>query len=235
MKLQKIVLTSLFIFTALSAMARAAAIVTVAVSTDGRSLQNFLGTPLTAGNLGTNNDGAVVQIGYFQGASTASNFGDANESNFVILIGANSQLSLNLTIGDTVANVTGHGEIFADVDVSGRTGGGVTDTAFPAVGVPLSMRIFSGTTIGGSTHYDVVSNDSWVWVTPVNSPSIARIEMNFDIAGLVSKNGQAVTTIGSPVRTTAVNPFLVPEPTSAALLMVGLVSLVSRRRRVAKV
>jgi hypothetical protein len=77
----------------------------------------------------------------------------------------------------------------------------------------------------------------WNWKTPAVAPP--SILISFDDAGLVSRADGANNRTPSAVAPTTTNlsttnPATTPEPTSAALMMVGLVSLAARRRRQAK-
>lgn len=205
-------------------MAHGAALVTVAVSTDTRSLQDINGVALSGGSPTITGDGVAVQIGYYQGATSGSIFfGNGDENTFISLIGTGSVLGLGLTLGDTSANGAANGEIFADVDVTGA------NAAFPAAGVPLVMRFFSAATLSGSTRFEAISNLAWGWVNPVNLPSIARVDMNFDIPGMVAKSGANISAFGSPIRASSPNPLAVPEPTS--LMLVSIVGLLASARR----
>ena len=221
-------------FSLLASLSQAAALVTITVDSGARSLQNQLGTPLTAGNLAVNGDGAVIQVGYFQTATVGNNFGNGT---FVPLTGAGSLFNVATTIGDSVANGPGNGEIFTDpLNLFAGQNGGANDALFPPAGTPLSIKIFNNTTINGSTFFGVFSNNLWKWGTPANAPAQPLINILFDSAGLVAQNSANLNagTPGTALRTLTPN-VVAPEPTSATLLMVGLVSLASRRRRVAKV
>lgn len=227
MKLTKSLLLFLTTSIALCEMAGAAALVTVAVSTDSRSLQNASGVALSGGNPVIDGDGTAVQIGYYQGATANTIFfGNGDETTFVTLIGAGSVLGLNLTVGDSVVNAPANGEIFADINVIGSS------AFYPAAGVPLVMRFFSSTSVSGSPFFQVISNLAWKWVAPVNLPSIARVDMNFDIPGMASRNGAAISADGTPIRAATANPLFVPEPTSFLLLSsVGVIAFARRNRK----
>lgn len=226
MKLQKIFLAILGTSLALSGLANAAALVTVAVSTDGRSLQDAAGVALTGGSSTITGDGTAVQIGYYQGATANTIFfGNGDESTFVPLIGSGSVLGLNLTIGDTAANQAANGEIFADIDITG------SNAAFPAAGVPLVMRFFTTTSLtGAGSKFEAISNLAWKWANPVDLPSIARVDMNFDISGMVAKSGTNIAAPGSAIRASSPNPLAVPEPSSMLLLSIGALVSLKRRR-----
>ena len=203
--------------------------VTVTIDTGSRSLRDQLNVALTGGSAAVNGDGAVFQLGYYSGASLGSNFGNGN---FVALTGQGSLFNVSTTIGDAVFNTTGNGELFSvPLDIFTGLNGGVNDGLLPTAGTPLSARFFNATTIALSTYFEAVSNNSWLWQAPANSPSQPNISINLDDPGLVAKSGTNVATPGTTIKT---NTLIVPEPTSATLMMVGFVSLASRRRRQAK-
>lgn len=213
-----------------------AAITTLSISSGfspDRAINNFDGTtPLTSGVSGTAGDGAVIQIGYYSSATAGNNFGSGSFGSFTPLTGQGSVFGFaNTTIGDTPANLSPgpfNGFFISGINIQA----GINDALLPTPGTPLSIRIFNNTTIAASTRYQALSNNLWLWQAPANAPLSPTINMNLNSAGLVALSGATVATPGSTISTTI---STAPEPTSAALLMVGLVSLASRRRRVAKV
>ena len=200
-----------------------AAQVTILIDTGSRSLQNQTGVALTAGSSSVDGDGAVFQIGYYVGATTNNNFGNGD---FIALTGATSVFGISTTVGDSFDAPAGNGEVFS-VPLSIFSGGS-SDSLLPSAGTPLSARFFNATTIALSTHFQSVSNNLWLWATPANVPNNPSIGINFDDTGLVAKDGTNVATPGSNIRTSVA---IVPEPATMSLMLVGLVSLASRRRR----
>lgn len=208
-----------------------APLVTLSIDSGGRTLRDLGGTALTAGTAASG-DGAVVQIGYYTGATAGNNFGLPG-AQWNALTGEGSLFGVSTTIGDTVPSGAGPGKIFTDdLNVFTGTNGGVNDGLLPAANQVLSIRLYNTASLGTATFFNAVSNNSWLWATPANSPSQPLIFLFLDDPGLVAQNLVPVGTAGSNVNTTIP---IVPEPTSTALLMLGLVSLASRRRRVAKV
>jgi hypothetical protein len=225
MKLLKPLSLSGACMAALLTFSQAAPLVTFNIDSGSRSLRDNLGVPLTVGNPSLNGDGAILQIGYYSTATIADNF----SGTFIPLTGAGSLFGVVTTIGDTASNGPSDGEIFTDpINLFGGTNGGVNDGLFPAPGTPLSIRLFNSTTLGGATFTESISNDLWLWQTPANAPSQPIINLFLGSAGLTAKSGASVS---SPSANVGTNTPVVPEPTSAALMMVGLLSLAARRRR----
>ena len=221
--------TSLAFISMLSAFGHAATLVSINVDTGARVLRNQSSVALTGGSTTVDFDGAVFQIGYYSTATTANNFGNGT---FIALTGEGSFFNVPTTIGDSKDNGAGNGEIFSNrLDIFTGQNGGVNDGLLPSPGTPLSLLIYNNTNIALSSHYEAISNDLWLWATPANDPSQPIVNINFDDSGLVAKSGTNVASPGSNVNT---NTPVVPEPTSAALLLVGLVSIAARRRREAK-
>ena len=215
---------SFFIATGLlSAFSYGAAQVQMTIDTGSRSLQNQSGVALTAGALGVDGDGAVFQVGYYVGAAVNNNFGNGE---FIALTGPTSLFGVTTSIGDSFNNGAGNGEVFS-LPLAIFSGGS-NDSLLPSAGTPLSARFFNGTTIAQSSFFQAVSNNLWVWLTPAVVPNNPSIELNFESAGLIAKDGTNVATPGTNIRTSVA---IVPEPATMSLMLVGLVSFASRRRR----
>lgn len=227
MKSLRLNLALLTLFTAYS---HGATLVTLSIDSGNRILRDSVSTALTAGTIASG-DGAVVQIGYYVGATVSNNFGNAGAS-WVALSGAGSLFGVTTTIGDTNANGAVNGKIFTDdLNLFTGTNGGANDSLLPASGQVLSIRIYNTISLGTATFFNAVSNNTWLWASPANSPNQPLIALFLDDPGLVAQSGSSVATAGTNVQTTI---STTPEPTSAALIMVGLVSLAARRRRQAK-
>ena len=86
MKSIKLALSTFASFTVFCQTAYCAALVTIAVDTGGKTLQDLNGVALTGGVSSINGDGAAVQIGYYTNSSAASPFGSGFDADFVSLI-----------------------------------------------------------------------------------------------------------------------------------------------------
>ena len=230
MKSQKSLLTGIACFFALTVFSQGAAMVSFFIDSGNRALRNQSGAALTGGSPAVNFDGAVLQVGYFSSATAGNNFA----GNFIPLTGEGSLFNVKTTIGDSILNGGGNGNIFSDrLDLLTGLNGGANDGLLPAANTPLSIRFYNATTIAASTFFETVSNNIWLFKTPAAAPNNPTVNLFFDSAGLVAKSGAIVAAPGTNINTNT--PTAAPEPTSAALLMVGLVSLASRRRRSAMV
>lgn len=219
---------------------------TLAVNFDsgGLSVRNNGGaTPITAGSPNVNFDGGIIQLGYFNASSDNNNF----LGTFIPLSGEGSTNFVSNTVFDTTVGDDfnqGFGPPFDGQFQISLTYNDAQHSALPATGTVLSIRIYNQTSIAASSHFMTLSNNSWKWKdlksgvpSPTDAvnisfadPGVLRQENRLGSGGLTSTPG-GTTVSGDP----QANIAIVPEPTSAGLLMLGLVSLASRRRRAAKV
>ena len=226
MKSLRLILALSVLFTTYS---HGATLVTFLIDSGNRILRDSGGTALTAGTTATG-DGAVVQIGYYTSSTVGNNFGSGG-STWRALTGQGSLFGVVTSIGDTNANGAVAGKIFTDdLNIFTGTNGGMNDFLLPTAGQVMSIRFYDTTNTSG--FFNAVSNNTWLWQSPGNSPNQPVISLAFDDVGLVAQSGAVVAAPGTTINTTIAQA---PEPTSATLLLVGLVSLASRRRRVAKV
>lgn len=206
-----------------------AATISIVIDSGGKSFRDELGGTLSGGNPSINGDGAKVQLGYYSDASLPSTpFGATGSdaiSSFTALTGPGTPFGVNFTIGDSVSNSAGDGELFVD---SFSISTGIADGILPTAGKPLVLRIFNG----AQTFALDLSNANglWNWQTPADVPPTVFIYL--DDPGLVARgtglNNRSSVSVGASPQTLN---SVVPEPTSAALVMVGLLSFAARRRR----
>lgn len=200
-------------------------------------LRDQNGTPLSQGSPTLNTDGALVQLGYYNAATTANNFAGT----WVPLTGAVS--ASQTSIGDST-DLTGIGagrigfttvfrgltnvvEVFdpgLDAGFYTTTSSVVISATTPPAGQILSIRFYN-TANAAAGFYNAVSSDAWTWLVPTDSGS--GVLLNLTTATLEFQD--------------AANPFLttiaIPEPTSVTLCVVGAiggVALAYRRRRLAQ-
>lgn len=194
------------------------------------------GAALTPGSA-LDGDGAIIQLGYFDAATVGNNFAGtwhALTGAGSLNTGGNSGSGLPFTttsIGDIGGGAAPDGSgIFAfDLRFEDTVAGTFND--LPAsTAIPLAIRFYNGTSLAGSTHFNTVSNDSWLWKVPaVPAPLPPTINMALSDAGLewqsIAVAGQAPSTA---FRTSIV---VVPEPNMALLAGSGLIPLLARRHR----
>ncbi len=167
------------------------------------------GTALTAG-IAADGDGAIYQIGYFS-VDTAGFTGT-----WIALTGDDSaNPTLISSIGDSGDGSDGLlTQSFGFDDV--------THNSLPAAGTQLALRFYNATSVAGSTHYNTVTNAAWTLNSFSDSPSPPQA-LDVD-----ESSGRVWQDSSNTFKTSIV---IVPEPSSIALLGLGLVSFTLRRRR----
>lgn len=211
-------------------------------------IKNSGGVTNLTGGTAADGNGAVIQLGYFSAATTgtvAGNFlgvwtpltGEGSANNGGNIAGSSPAETFNKTsIGD---NGGADGE-FGITVVFNSTVLGTFNNLPSSTSIPLAIRFYNGTTIAGSTFYNTVSNDLWLWKFPAAAAPLPPT-INMSLGASATGPGlkwESVNVFAQPAATsgtTSIPNVVAPEPTSAALLMVGLVSLAARRRRAAKV
>lgn len=131
-------------------------------------------TLLTSGTA-ANNDGAVLTLGYFTGATDAANF----SGTFVPLSGpwSNNVPYRNTSIGDADTNASGALGFFSiqtDFDQSNAT----VYQDIPAVGTRLCVLAFNAATLADATCFNIATNDAWRWKAPSLIPDFVTINLN---------------------------------------------------------
>jgi hypothetical protein len=197
----------------LTIVAKGATYVTVNWSnnvTNGIKLCDIAGTPLTAGT-SAGRDGAVLQLGYYTGATQSSPF----SGNWIPLTGPGSSPLFSTTIGDTLLDIDGRFSISTSFKSDYPN--------VPPPGTPLAIRFYDGTSLATANYFNSVSDTdgTWNWITSdPEATMILRIKVSS--ATQVWEGGS-----GSAFRTT----IPVPEP-SGLWLAAGSAWLVFRRRRI---
>ena len=204
--------------------------------------QNTAAMNPLSGGTALNGNGDVLQLGYYDGATTANNFA----GNWVPLSGEGSlntavvpnqgsptplptgETYNQTSIGDVTANGAGNGTFAISLDfVVGNALSG--NSLPPSTTIPLALRFYNGTSIATSTSYNVVSDDLWLWKTPNTPPVNVTISLEDPNLDWLSVDlGEGANT---PFHTT----IPVPEPTTVAAAAVCAVSLIIsalRRRRI---
>jgi hypothetical protein len=210
-------------------------------NTSGTAFRDSAGSLLLQGGANTNTDGMLVQLGYFT-TSTLSFTGT-----WVPLTGFGA--TLHTSIGDADFNTgsagggNGNGIIaFSTFFNAGTTNVDVYDGAdpghyvtqsqfaitntLPAEGTVLAIRFYDATTTAG--HYNTVtsSNVNWQWHTP-NTPGGGQVTIDLGNSSLLWESVQSFGLTGTEFRTV----LPIPEPSSLALLGVGVAAIPLLRRR----
>lgn len=194
------------------------------------TFQTNLGVDLSPGGPADGN-GTVIQLGYFSGATAGDNF----LGTWIPLTGEGSAntgqidgLTINFnqtSIGDSftgTANTPGTfalGVVF-DTAVSNKSQNLPGSTS-----IPLAIRFYNTTTVTGASLYNTVSSDLWMWQTPGPGPIPPTLNLSLDDLGLqwesIDLHGLAATQFRT----------VIPEPSAASLILLGIAGLGLRRRR----
>lgn len=175
----------------------------------GAELQSVDGVPLTCGTAALG-DGAVLQLGYYTGATQSSPF----SGNWIPLTGPGSLHAITSTIGDSNSYLAGNFGIISDFKS--------TYQGMPPLGTPLAIRFYDSTSLTTANYFNTVSNtdSTWNWIT--SSP-------NATMALSIQRSSPTQIWQGgadSAFRTT----IATPEPSSALLAACGAL-LAFRRYR----
>jgi len=201
-------------------------------------LRTAANVALTQGSATTNNDGALIQLGYFSTGTTTNNF----SGTWIPLTGATNVNPT--TIGDS-ADLTGAGNGVFQFNTTFNTGttnvqvyvSGFDDGAYqtqssvsisstvPPDGQVLAIRFFDPNT----SQYNTVSTDlsTWKWKSPDNVSSI-NINLATDLASLEWESVEMFGLTGTEFKTV----LPIPEPSTYALLCVGAFGMMALRRRI---
>ena len=186
---------------------------------------------------GADGDGAIIQLGFYDAATTGSNF--AGTWHPLTGLGSlntggdtGSGLAFNTTsIGDIGGGAAPGGSgIFGFSLLFDNTVAGTFNDLPASVTIPLAIKFYDGASFGTSNYFNVVSNDAWLWKFPaVPAPLPPTINISLNDPGL---EWQSIAVAGQSA-STAFHTSLpaVPEPTGAALGALGFALLSLRRRR----
>ena len=165
-------------------------------------------------------DGAIFQIGYYNSVVTSASFSGL------------SSASAFETGWTSLASSTGNA-----FDIPGLR----SATADLATGVntyegkSIVMLVGNASTISGSTQVGVFSNSNWI--VPVNPTGITPFDYAFDVSdvGTQALFGSLSLGTGAYQADGVVNSArlaaVIPEPSSASLLAIGVAGLVALRAR----
>ena len=183
------------------------------------SAANSTNFALSNGNVLT--DSAVFKIGYYDSAYTGSYFSG--------LTTASAFETGWTTLAQSTANEYGYAGL-RSASIALATG---VDTY---VGKSLTMLVGNAATIAGSTEIGVFSNSAWVVpVNPTGSPLPADYGFDIQELGTVANFGSLSLGTGAYQADGVVNSanlaVVIPEPSSASLLALGMAGLVALRAR----
>lgn len=190
------------------------------------------GTPLTAGGE-ANDDGAVVQLGYFDQVPhllDPADFGVQHWDRFTPLTGAGSPNAERhpTSIGGYDSRASGpFGFLFYPAPVAIELDTELDRGLPESYPVRLGIRFFDGTTVEESTTYNIVTSDYASWILP--DPAAGggeNVVLNLDEVNLTWASG-----VGGAYQTAMV---VVPEPVVMAQLLLGALFLTAVRRRRAR-
>lgn len=214
-----------------------ASIATVSFDSGSYSLYNLNGsTVLTGGSPTIDGDGAVLQLGYFSGATSAQPF--PTNGTWIALTGeggANSAFA-NTTIGNSFDAGAGNGtfamSLTFDTQVAGK------NVSLPSANTPLGIRVYNNTSIATSTYYMTISSPlvTWQWVAPNTPPNNPSVNLSLDDSSLRLQNGTLVGAgvVGSNGFSTTLPTGIAPVPEPSTFLfgaLAGLAGLLPRSRR----
>jgi len=244
MRILKTLILSLIALASVTAAALAQSTTTVTwYNNSSTFLLDSNGIKLSAGLANVNNDGALVQLGYFDAATAGNLFA----GNWIALTGVGS--SGKTTVGDTpdnsglpagqfsfVASFTlgsSTAQVYPDSQIITFQGKYTTNSSVtissssPAGGQILAIRFYDPATGMYNTMTSVSlgnATDNWIWSAPTPSGSTVSLSVATAFAD------------GTLVWQDAANPFkttitAAPEPTVMALTIAGLAAMGVRRRR----
>lgn len=169
---------------------------------DVRQLVDRTSSPLGAGTAAPG-DGTLLELGYYSSASISNPF----QGSWTVLATS--------TIGDDGMGVAGS---FSTKSILGASSDPLLTT-----GTPLAVRFYDGTSVGGSTYFNTVSNTSgaWNYITPTSPSPVINI--------VIDKTNDVVFQDGGSGAFRTVLP--IPEPSIVGLSLLGSFLVLVRRSR----
>ena len=203
----------------------AVALIAALAMNSGYAALTITGATASSYNFALSNDsiltnGAIFQIGYYNSAVTSASFSGLSSAS-AFETGWTSLASSTANAFD----VPGLRSATADLATGINT----------YEGKSLVMLVGNSSTISGSTQVGVFSNSSWI--VPVNPTGITPTDYAFDVSdvGTQALFGSLSLGTGAYAAEGVVNSAnlaaIIPEPSSASLLALGVAGLVALRVR----
>lgn len=215
----KSITTLSLVFTGSIAISYAASSSYFLTNNESTTIKDSAGVALTSGVGTVQGDGAIIQLGYF---STSTN---SFSGTWTAIAGVGSlNPSLNPRVGDfdTQSDIP---DGFFSISVTFDDGNG-TDVGIPAADTQLAIRFYDTTSEAGlaTADYNTVTNDLWTFNALADpAPTKRTLDITQASGTTVWQDG------GANAFKTTITP--VPEPSSAALLGLGMAALLLRRRK----
>lgn len=201
-----------------------AAIVTVNFDSGSYTLFNTnKTTPLTGGTTADGN-GAVIQLGYYSNATSATPF----SGTWIPLTGqggANSAFATT-SIGDSNAAGAGNGSFAISVNFDTTIAGKSANLPATA-GIPLGIRVYNNTTVAGSTALITISSSApnWQWSPPLDPPLSPSLNLSLDDPSITLRIDNGTPTGSAVGAAPAANTFSTAVPEPSALLLQGFAAI----------
>lgn len=200
------------------------------INMDSGSFQmmNQASSFLTAGPAGDGN-GAVLQLGYYTGATDPSNNFTGTWVPLTGLGSANTDYNTT-SIGDKNSDTGNTDGTFVLQLFFGNAGSSMNLPV--STNQILSIRFYNGTTLANSTFYNAVSSDDWKWQTPAAAPNSPVITISLDKQNIEWESIVRLGQAGSTAFHTTISA--IPEPSTYALFGLGAFGMMVLRRRIKK-
>jgi len=189
---------------------------------------------LSRGDSATDGDGSVIQIGYFLGVSSLKDTSTFTTSDWAAFtpftgLGSPNDTAFDTTIGDNVSNPGSNapaGMYSLGISYNDAINNGLPGTIPPEI--RLGVRVYNSTE-GATGNFNTVTRNNSAWVLtkphddfdPGSDPQL--VINNTTISTLTWQDG------GANAFKTSITA--VPEPSSFALLGLGGMALLFRRRK----